>query len=326
MEKYRKKLMFSLKIGIASSIALFLAEYWGLDYSVSAGTITLLTLMTSKCQTLQLSVCRLASFTMTVIAAWMIFSNVDSVWISYGLLLIITVFIAELFEWRATISVNAVISAHLMMNRDFSDIAIWNEFLLVVIGIAFAVVFNLFHISASEKKQIVLNMKSVEKRLQMIIGTLAAYLTNREMERNVWEDICQLEKDIQNNIKEVYEYQSNTFQSCSDYYISFFEMRYNQCQVLHNLHYEMKKIRKMPEQAKVVADYMIYLMEYVEEMNYPQKQIIELEKLAEQIKQDELPKSRDELENRAILYHILMDIEEFLKFKLRFVELVRTLN
>ena len=33
-----------------------------------------------------------------------------------------------------------------------------------------------------------------------------------------------------------------------------------------------------------------------------------------------LPKDRQEFENRAILYHILMDIEEFLLLKKRFVE------
>jgi hypothetical protein len=48
MNRYRKIILLSLKIGIGSSLALYLAEYLGLDYVVSAGTITLLTLMTSK--------------------------------------------------------------------------------------------------------------------------------------------------------------------------------------------------------------------------------------------------------------------------------------
>ena len=98
--------LLSLKIGIGSSLALYLAEYLGLDYVVSAGTITLLTLMTSKWETVKLAVCRLATFTMTILIAWMIFSHVKSVWIAYGVLLAIIVFIAEVFKWRATISVN----------------------------------------------------------------------------------------------------------------------------------------------------------------------------------------------------------------------------
>ena len=48
MEKYRKFLILSLKIGIGSCAALHLAEYLNLEYAISAGTITLLTLLTTK--------------------------------------------------------------------------------------------------------------------------------------------------------------------------------------------------------------------------------------------------------------------------------------
>jgi uncharacterized membrane protein YgaE (UPF0421/DUF939 family) len=38
------------------------------------------------------------------------------------------------------------------------------------------------------------------------------------------------------------------------------------------------------------------------------------------MKTEPLPEDREEFENRAILYHILLDLEEFLMFKGRFVE------
>ena len=38
------------------------------------------------------------------------------------------------------------------------------------------------------------------------------------------------------------------------------------------------------------------------------------------MKQQPLPVTREEFESRAILYHILMDLEEFLIAKKRFVE------
>ena len=72
-------------------MALYIAEALGLNYAVSAGTITLLTLMTSKWETVKLSVCRLATFSMTALIAWQIFSHVSSTWISYGILLTIIV-------------------------------------------------------------------------------------------------------------------------------------------------------------------------------------------------------------------------------------------
>lgn len=66
MEKYRKVLILSLKIGIGSCAALHLAEYMNLNYAISAGTITLLTLMTTKWETLHLSLWRIATFVLTI--------------------------------------------------------------------------------------------------------------------------------------------------------------------------------------------------------------------------------------------------------------------
>lgn len=163
-------------------------------------------------------------------------------------------------------------------------------------------------------------MKSVENRLQLILGALAAYLMNRQMEKNVWDDICALEKDIQECIREAYEYQNNTFYSHPEYYISYFEMRYNQCRTLHDLHYEMKKIRTMPNLAKTVAEYMIYLMDFVTEFNCHEEQMEKLEYIFQLMEEEKLPETHEEFANRALVYHILMDIEDFLKYKIRFIK------
>jgi len=55
MNRYRKIILLSLKIGIGSSISLYTAQKLGLNYAVSAGTVTLLSLMNSKWETIRLS-------------------------------------------------------------------------------------------------------------------------------------------------------------------------------------------------------------------------------------------------------------------------------
>ena len=319
MEKYRKIIILSLKIGIGSCAALHLAEFFNLDYAISAGTITLLTLMTTKWETLRLSLWRIATFCFTILLALLLYPHISASWIAYGILLTILVAVCEIMDLRSTISVNAVIAAHLLAQREQLLPAVINEFFLVLIGIILAILFNLVHMNRSHKKQIISEISSVESRLQMLMGALAAYLSNKQMERDVWTDIRSLEHDIQNCVKEAYEYQNNTFHSHPEYYISYFEMRYNQCQILHNLHYEMQKIRTMPQQAHVIADYMLYLADYIREKNYPEKQIQKLEEIMYSFRGSALPESREEFESRAMLYHIMMDLEDFLKFKSRFI-------
>lgn len=310
----------AIKIGIGSSSAIYLAQSLGLDYAASAGTIALLTLMMTKWETVKLSVFRVVTFIITVAVTWVIFLRIEQTWIAYGVFVFLVVFISELLGWRATISVNSVVGVHLLASRDFSLLSVCNELILVLIGIMAAMIMNLFHDYNLSKRDIIANMRYTENRLQMTMGGLAAYLSGQKMQYSVWDQICSLERDLHGFIKDAYEYQSNTFHSHPGYYIDYFEMRQNQCHVLHNLHYEMRKIRQIPKQAKIIADYMMYLTDFVIEINAPDQQIEKLQEIFRHMKTEELPVTREEFESRAILYHILMDLEEFLVFKQRFVK------
>jgi uncharacterized membrane protein YgaE (UPF0421/DUF939 family) len=59
---------------------------------------------------------------------------------------------------------------------------------------------------------------------------------------------------------------------------------------------------------------------YIVEINHPSEQMKRLGEIFEHMKTEPLPEDREEFENRAILYHVLLDLEEFLMFKGRFVE------
>lgn len=319
MEKYRKILLLAVKIGLGSSIAVYIAQALHLDYAVSAGTVTLLTLMTSKWQTILLSGARLVTFIVTALMAWIVFSHIRSIWIAYGILLALVVFIAEAFGWRATISVNSVVAAHLLIDQDISPTAVWNELQLVMIGVVLALILNLFHANYFHKRKIVSDMCDTEIGLQSILIDLSAYLSGNEMRETVWGNIRALENQIQSYIKSANEYWENTFQSHTKYFISYFEMRYEQCRILQNLHDELVKIRNMPDHATMLAEYLLYLADYVIEINHPTQQIARLNGILEEMRGRELPKTREEFETRAMLYHILMDVQDFLAQKAKFV-------
>lgn len=319
MEKYRKTLLLSIKIGLGSSIAIYIAQALHLDYAISAGTVTLLTLMTTKWKTIRLSLSRFATFVITILLAWVIFPISDNIWAAYGILLTLVVFITELFGWRATLSVNAVVAAHMVTDENFTVAAVRNEFLLVLIGVVIAVILNLFHANFTHKRQIISDMRDTEYHLQALLGNLAAYLSGKAMGDDVWDNICALEKRITGYLQSAYEYQDNTFQSHPEYYISYFAMRREQCLILRNLHAELVRILHMPKQAKIISEYLYYLMDYVIEVNSPDMQIDRLDEIFADMRNEELPKSREEFESRALLYHVLMDIQDFLLCKSNFV-------
>ena len=318
--KIRKMLLLSAKIGVGASVAIYIAQALNLEYATSAGIITLLTLITTRWETFKLSLLRLVTYVVAVALCWTIFHFIPNMWIEYGVFLFCLVLLGEVMGWRSTLSVNAVIGTHFLTTQNFTVEFLINELLLVVIGIVIAILLNLIHINNAQENGIIQSMRHVEHQMKLILSELASYLSNQSSGDSVWEDLIKLERELDEYLELAYEYQNNTFHSHPEYYINYFEMRMKQCGALHNLHSEMRRMRNMPKQAHIVADFITDITEYVTEMNDPKKQIEELEGLLTELRNEPLPKTHEEFESRAELYHVLMDMEEFLLYKKRFVE------
>ena len=68
--KLKKILLLALKIGVGGSLAYYIAEFLNLQYASSAGIIALLTLQTTKWETLKLSVRRVFTYVISFSSNW----------------------------------------------------------------------------------------------------------------------------------------------------------------------------------------------------------------------------------------------------------------
>ena len=270
----KRVLILSLKIGVGSAIAIILAYFFKLDNPTSAGTIALLSLLTTKWGTVKLVLRRISTFFVTILFCFIFFELIPSHWIAFGLVIACLVGYSEKMKCQNTLSVNAMIAVHYLSYLDFSLHFMMNEFYLILIGAIIAFLLNLVHDYSGEEEYIHIAM----------------------------------------------EYQDNTFTNLPDYYIRYFEMRALQCDILHMLHYKIRKIREMPKEAHELANYIEYLIPFIHEKNDPQPQISSLHKMLKDKQSEALPESRIEFESKAMLLHIYMDLEEFLYTKKKFID------
>ena len=233
--KMRQALLLSAKIAVGSSLAIYIAQLLNLQNAMSAGIITLLTLVTTKWETLKLSFLRVATYMFTIVVCYATFQVVHSVWLEFGIFLFIIVLVGEKMGWRSTLSVNAVIGTHFFVSQDFSKAFIVNELLLIVIGIAIAIVLNLIHINDAHEQGIIKAMRHVEHQMRLILIELAGYLIGRAAGNTVWEDISALEKELEEFVELAYEFQNNTFVSHPAYYIEYFEIHKQVLRILPTL-------------------------------------------------------------------------------------------
>ena len=309
----------ALKIGIGSCIAILLAEFCGLQNAVSAGTIALLTILSTRWDTYRLAYTRILSFFVTVFICYLAF-HLGSGWIQYGLAVIALVIFCEVIGWGTTLSVNAVIGAHFFNSNDFSLEFIRNEFMLLLFGIGVAIVLSLFTDNKGSKRAIVHHMHYVERQMKIILGELAAYLNDQKMDHSVWDDVANLEEEIKDFIAEACKYRDNSVRGKRpEHYCDYFEMRLQQIAILRSLHQEMKRIRSMTEQGKRAAEYFLFMQERVDKAHSLDEQFDKLNSMLEEMKAGPLPISREEFESRAILYHVLLDLEDYILIKKRFV-------
>lgn len=318
------KFLYGIKIGIGSALAMFLAEQMQLAFISSAGIITLLTITETKVEAKRLCFNRLLTFAATIFVAWLIFEHIHKDWVSFGIVLMIVAFFSICFKLVSTLSVNAVIITHLLVGEQINFAVLKNEFLLLVIGMSVAILVNYFHDHQNQREALDQCVAQTEESFQSILTNIAHYLKDDTAPTNVWNQICELEAALVSFRNCAFQYQQNRLPEVDDYYVKYFEMRTQQCGILHNLHYELKKIRTSHAESEIVAEYFDYIKEYLDESNHPVEQLACLSDLVNDISNHQLPLTPAEFYSKARLYHILMDIQEFLIFKKRFIESVDT--
>lgn len=318
--EYKKIILLSLKIGFGSAIAILIATFFNLDHPTSAGTVTLLSLLTTKWGTLKLSIRRVTTFFLTVCLCFIFFQCIPSHWVAFGIVLACITAYTEKMKIQNTLSVNSLITVHYLMNLDFSYHFMMNEFYLVLIGAIIAFTLNLFHDYSGDEAHLNAEMRYTEEKIQELLGRIVEYMHSMETQTSIWKDLEDLSNQIDVYIQHAIEYQENTFTSLPAYYIHYFEMRKFQCQIIHMLHYEIRAIRNMPKQAEIISSYITSLIPFVTETNVPEIQIEMLHTVLDKFREEDLPKTQEEFESRAILYHILMDLEDFLIVKKDFID------
>lgn len=318
--KQKKILILSSKIGFGSAVAILFAYMFRLDNPTSAGTIALLSLLTTKWGTTKLIFRRVTTFLFTIALCFIFFSLLPSKWIAFGLILALLVAHCEFRGVQNTLSVNAMIAVHYLTSLDFSFHFFLNEFYLILIGALIAFVLNLFHDYAGDEKQLKNDILYVEEKLQRLLKEIVGYIHSDVRGTLIWKELETLENELEIFIGHAIEYQDNTFTSLPAYYIHYFEMRQFQCKILHMLHYEMRKLRGIPDSVNVVSDYLEYLIPYIREKQDPKEQLEHLDQTLASLKKEYVPSSMSDFEAQAVVYHILMDLEDFVLAKKRFID------
>lgn len=290
---------------------------------MTAGIITLLTIQNTRKETLEIALKRIAAFIVAVSLAYVIFTIFGFTTPAFGGFVFIFVALANLLNIEVGVVMNSVLVTHFLVEQRMDLALITNEALILLIGMGMGIIVN--SIMPKNEEKIRQEQKIVEDRMRETLNCLSKMLNNRQdcayvEAQSSRMDLLNVEQLIDDLLKKAYEDAGNTLLTETRYQISYLEMRKHQLSILDDIRESIKEINHDLPHALKISNYMKKVSLEFTEKNNAKDLLAELNELYEFFREESLPKTREEFENRAILFHILKDLHKFLETKRTFIE------
>lgn len=310
-------LLKACKIALAAVLSILTANLLGLGYAVTAGIITVLSIQNTKRETLKTARNRGLAFLCALILAFLCYSFLGFRVRAFIAYLFLFAFLCLSAGWSEAIAMDSVLISHFLTEQRFDGGMLVNEILLFVVGTFFGILVNL-HLRKKEGEFDRLSVE-VDDEIRGIVHRMAENLRREDKSGYNPDCFVRLEEKIRAAKECALRNWNNTLWSQSSYELDYIRMRENQSRVLRNIYDSIVKIRALPVQTMQVAGFF----EEIEAQYHRNNDVAGLlEILADMLismKQENLPVSREEFEARALLFYTLMQLEEFLALKNRFV-------
>lgn len=304
----KKDMIKALKIAVACCFSIMIAELCQLDFSASAGITSLLTITDSRKKTLTLAIQRLFSFCVSIAVAILVFQATQIHWITFSIYIFFVVWISYYFQWHGTISVNAVMGTHILFSPEVTSAFIVNEFYLIFIGSTFAIIMNMIIPKRTYRELINEDINYIESSFISLFQHINTYLLNQD---NTTLDVCiqKLEDYIESAIQTAIENNENINQEESRKYVHYCDIRLEQVYLLENISFKFKQIKNLCEIDIINLTYLIN--EIIDDLA-SQKKPHHHKNQIQLIKQCFF-NNMDNIEDKAILYGVVLDLEEFVE-------------
>ena len=312
--KYVYNLAF--KMAISATIALLIGNALGLQYATVGAVIAILSIQDTRKKALIISYKRIVACSMGILLSVILYSLLGNGALIFGLFLIILIPLTSRLKAQEGMVPAVVLSTHFLVANNITIALIFNEVLLMIIGIGVAAIANIFMPSLEDKFKY--DREWIEEHYRIIISKMSKSLITHTVDIDEQKIINEVEKRLYESKETAYKIVNNHFFKCSSYYTDYINMRINQFDTIKRMRLHFQRFNIPVEQMNVMSDFTLCVAENIREMNDCKSLLMDLDILRNEFKKMELPKTREEFESRAQLLQFLNDMEEFLLIKRNF--------
>lgn len=312
--KYVYNLAF--KMAISATIALLIGNALGLQYATVGAVIAILSIQDTRKKALIISYKRIVACSMGILLSVILYSLLGNGALIFGLFLIILIPLTSRLKAQEGMVPAVVLSTHFLVANNITIALIFNEVLLMIIGIGVAAIANIFMPSLEDNFKY--DREWIEEHYRIIISKMSKSLITHTVDIDEQKIINEVEKRLYESKETAYKIVNNHFFKSSSYYTDYINMRINQFDTIKRMRLHFQRFNIPVEQMNVMSDFTLCVAENIREMNDCKSLLMDLDILRNEFKKMELPKTREEFESRAQLLQFLNDMEEFLLIKRNF--------
>lgn len=308
-----KEILFNtIKICVAAIASILIASALELEFAIAAGIVTILTIQTTKQETIKTALDRFYAFTIGTMIAYLSFTICGYSVYGFFLYLFIYIFICQYFKWYSAMAMNSVLISHFLTFKSMEMVYLYNEIYLFLIGVGIGIFANM-HLHKKSNYINDLKEKSDAQIKHILI----------RMSQRIVEDV----DDYDGNCFEVLnaliakaktvemENVKNTLIKKDQSDHAYIKMREQQAQVLYEMYKTIRKLHTTPFTAHVISDFLVKISNEFSAHNDCRSLLEDFNAIDKEMKKHPLPNERSEFEDRARLFTLLRLIEEFLEIK-----------
>lgn len=299
-----------IKLALGTSLAIFIAGLFNLQYSTVAGVIVLLTVKNTKKETLKGSIGKIYGFLICTIFSYLCFNILGYNLAAFSIFIFIIISLCFLLKIQDVIAMCVVIGSHYFLQDEISIVWILNEAGIFVIGAGIGIIINMYIPTNIHK--IYQGQKKIEEEVSTVLIDIADLIVNPKKESRYSNDLHTLNSLIDRSISEAYDNINNNLLSDTRFFLDHMEIIKSQRDILENLYSHVSQLSYTPPQAHIISAFIHKIGHTPFEAETGNLLIDELDRLITNMKNQPLPVDRTEFENRAILFLCLTELKQFL--------------
>ncbi|MEJ6465871.1 aromatic acid exporter family protein [Fusobacterium ulcerans] len=307
-----------IKTALGTFLAIYLAQVMGISYGVTAGIVTIISIQTTKKESVKIAIERFIASLVGLFIAAMFFYFWGYTPFVFGLFILIFMPVCLKFNLFQGFLVTVVLVTHILTEKNISLKILSNEILILVLGAVIAIVLNLYMPDVTKK------IKHTQENVDNFMKKILSYMSDELITGAIFVDEDKVFKDLRKELDIgrdlAYKDYNNALFYGSRYEIEVFNMKRAQYKVLMRMRRHFYNFFISSEHTFIVSEFTRKVGSSIGVDKLYLEALEELETLREKFKSMPLPKSRVEFESRAVLLQFFNDIEEFLEIKKDFMK------